>query len=258
MGDFFTLADWVAALLFAGALAMMALSEKDLKIAAVLIWIALVVTIVRWGLWAFLTDANWIVRGIVGATLGGFLFAGVPAALQWITNKTSDTRDNDIRARSTAIASPEIGSLAYVTTALKLGHSKSRNEWQGHVEVSVINNTDKIIYFVAHTSGDINGVTFSDIDISFDSFIAAKSVISLVSPTIVGFKINADDPYAKPVVVANYKYMLVYKYVEEETFTRTTGRTIRIEYRSDLPEDRPVGSKITDQTTVFFVSQIEE
>lgn len=92
MGDIFQLADWVAGLLFAGALAMTALTQKELKAAKVMIWAALLATIIRWGLWAAMTDQPWQIRMIVGALLGAFLLAALPAAFHWINGQSEGAK----------------------------------------------------------------------------------------------------------------------------------------------------------------------
>jgi hypothetical protein len=86
MADIFSAADWVAALLFAGALAMTALSDKELRAAKLFVWIAVVLCMARWGVWAVITDSAWPIRAVVGALMGGFVFAAVPSAFQWISD----------------------------------------------------------------------------------------------------------------------------------------------------------------------------
>ncbi|WP_020173628.1 hypothetical protein [Methyloferula stellata] len=90
MADLFTAADWISALIFCAALAMTALSIKEIRLARLLIWIALLICTARWGAWAMITEANWMIRGVVGALMGGFILAAIPAAFHWIKSKDGE------------------------------------------------------------------------------------------------------------------------------------------------------------------------
>lgn len=95
MVDFFSVLDWIAALLFGGALGMTALGTKELNAARLMIWAALVISILRWTMWAFASDQPWYVRALVGGALGAFLLAAIPAALHWIAAKQPAVSPNE-------------------------------------------------------------------------------------------------------------------------------------------------------------------
>lgn len=101
MGDIFTAIDFVAGTLFAAALAMIALTHKEVQAARVMIWIAVVLFIGRWGVWAVTTDQPWYIRMIVGAIIGGFLLAAIPAALAWIREQPTGNKPTAVAAEKT-------------------------------------------------------------------------------------------------------------------------------------------------------------
>jgi hypothetical protein len=59
MGDVYLSFDFVAALLAAGALAMVAFAHRELRAARMMFAIAAIVTSVRWVMWAFETEVPW-------------------------------------------------------------------------------------------------------------------------------------------------------------------------------------------------------
>ena len=101
MADFLYACDWIAALLFAGALAMTALTHKELGAAKLMIWCALALSIIRWTMWAFTTEQPWYYRVLIGAVIGGFLLAAIPASLKWIA-----TREAEVIEPKAPIAQP--------------------------------------------------------------------------------------------------------------------------------------------------------
>jgi hypothetical protein len=95
MPEIFSLCDWIAALLFAGALAMTALTHKEHRAAIIMIWAATALFLVRWGVWAMMTDRPWYIRMTIGALTGGFLFAAIPAAIAWIKAQPTEAAEKD-------------------------------------------------------------------------------------------------------------------------------------------------------------------
>lgn len=91
MGELFTAADWIAGLLAAVALGMTVLTHQERTAAKVMIWIAVVLFIGRWGLWAMTLgmEQSWWVRTAVGALVGGFLLGAIPAVFSWIDGKSN-------------------------------------------------------------------------------------------------------------------------------------------------------------------------
>jgi hypothetical protein len=78
--DFLTLLVWIAGLLFTGALALTALSEREIKQARAVVWFAAAIFIFRWIMWGFTTDQPLGIR-VVGACAGAFLLGVLPAVL---------------------------------------------------------------------------------------------------------------------------------------------------------------------------------
>lgn len=81
-------ADTACGLLFlvAGVLAALQ-SQRDLAIAKWLIWIGAALMAIRWVGWAAATDTPMWARAVVGALLGGLLFALLPASIHWINDR---------------------------------------------------------------------------------------------------------------------------------------------------------------------------
>lgn len=90
MADFLYLLDWISGLLFAGALAMTALGSKELMAARLMVWAALIISVMRWSMWGLTTEQPWYVRAAIGAVIGGFLLAAIPAALRWVKAKEAE------------------------------------------------------------------------------------------------------------------------------------------------------------------------
>jgi hypothetical protein len=88
MADVLSVLDWIAALLFAGAIGLIALTPEEIKVASILVWIAAILFAVRWVMWALITECSWQIRIIVGAVVGAFLFGVLPPSLKWISDKS--------------------------------------------------------------------------------------------------------------------------------------------------------------------------
>ncbi len=89
MADVLSALDWIAALLFAGALGMIALTDKEIRVARTLVLVAVGLFVVRWGAWALMSDSPWYIKALVGACVGAFLFGAIPPALRWILEKST-------------------------------------------------------------------------------------------------------------------------------------------------------------------------
>jgi hypothetical protein len=91
MGDVYTALDWVGALLIAGALAMIAFAHKELKAARLMLLAGAGLTIMRWIIWSFTTDAPWPWRAFLGAIFGALILAAVPALWHWSIERSHAT-----------------------------------------------------------------------------------------------------------------------------------------------------------------------
>ncbi len=134
MADVFTLLDWVGALLLAGALAMVALTHKEMWVARLLLLSGSFLTIIRWAMWSFVTDARWPLRATVGAVLGALLLAAAPALWQWTREREAshagDAVDGPPKVR------PEIPqhltrSLAYDNISITLTQENNSSALRG-------------------------------------------------------------------------------------------------------------------------------
>jgi hypothetical protein len=90
MADLSSIFDWIAGLLFAGAIGMTALTHKEIKYARLVVWVATIMFIVRWGAWALMSKQSWVIKATVGACVGAFVFGAIPPALNWIRSKSID------------------------------------------------------------------------------------------------------------------------------------------------------------------------
>jgi hypothetical protein len=89
MPDVFIAMDILYTLLAAGALAMIAFAQKELRAARVLIVLVGFLVTTRWIMWAFTTDQPWYLRSLVGALFGAFLLGALPALYSWAKAKSS-------------------------------------------------------------------------------------------------------------------------------------------------------------------------
>jgi hypothetical protein len=102
----YTLLDFIAGIVAAGGLAMLALTHREHTIARLLFILAAAIFAGRWIMWAFTTDVPWWGRGIVGAIVGAFILGALPAVLHW-----SRTREKAISPPTTVSANtPSINS----------------------------------------------------------------------------------------------------------------------------------------------------
>ena len=104
MADFFTLLDWIAALLFGGALAMVALSEQEIKIARWIVWAAAALFMTRWIMWGFTTDQPLWIRLLIGAFVGAFVAGVLPPSLKWITQHEGKSSEEKLVSAKPNIA----------------------------------------------------------------------------------------------------------------------------------------------------------
>ncbi len=100
MVDVFVLFDWVGGILIAGALALIAFTHKEIRTARLLLALGSILTVIRWLMWSFTTDAGWQFRALAGGVLGALLLAGLPALWAW-------TRDREQPARAEQAANEE-------------------------------------------------------------------------------------------------------------------------------------------------------
>ncbi len=84
MADLFVAFDWIAALLIAGALALAVLSQKEVPVVRLLLVLGASLTVVRWFMWGFTTEAPWPVRAVIGALMGALLLGATPAMWEWV------------------------------------------------------------------------------------------------------------------------------------------------------------------------------
>jgi hypothetical protein len=79
--------DTVMVLLATGALGMAATPfEVRAKAARLMFLLAAGFLAIRWIMWTFETDSPWWIRAVIGAVVGGFLLAALPAAWIWTKN----------------------------------------------------------------------------------------------------------------------------------------------------------------------------
>lgn len=83
MDSLFTVLEWIGGLLITAALAMIALSQSEREAFRIMLAAGSGLVAVRWLMWAFITNSNWMIRGLIGALIGGCIFAVLPAAWQW-------------------------------------------------------------------------------------------------------------------------------------------------------------------------------
>ncbi len=90
MGDALLAVDTVYGIMFlvAGVLAAMQ-ERRELVIAKWLVIGGAIVFLTRWGVWAMTTNAHWGVRAFAGAIIGAMLFALVPAAFHWLSDRAN-------------------------------------------------------------------------------------------------------------------------------------------------------------------------
>ncbi len=103
------------AFLAAGVLAALQ-SKHDLRYAKNLVIVGALIMAARWSIWAFTTDAHWLLRGAVGALIGATLFIFVPAAMHWISERHTllPTAEQEGAQPSSTTSGPptEVPSLA--------------------------------------------------------------------------------------------------------------------------------------------------
>jgi hypothetical protein len=83
MADFLGALDWIGALLLCAALAMVALTYREMRAARVLLLFGSAVVILRWSSWSFVTDSPWQIRALVGAAFGAVLLARLIHTHSW-------------------------------------------------------------------------------------------------------------------------------------------------------------------------------
>jgi hypothetical protein len=87
MADIYVLADILYVLLFGVAGVMAVLEPKEVRAAKVIVFFATAMFALRWITWAMMSDDNWVIKAVVGALVGAFLFGGAPLAWKWLSGR---------------------------------------------------------------------------------------------------------------------------------------------------------------------------
>jgi hypothetical protein len=223
MADIFVLFDWVGALLLAGALAMVALTHKEMRVARLLLICGSVLTVVRWAMWSFVTDTGWPLRAIVGGVLGAMLLSTVPAFWHW-------TRDRESALKPIASGSVSLPiDITYRQKSWSEGRptgsivKPGEDSWYLYMGPVVITNTSKtekvILDITLHTKGK-NGWDM-------------KVVCSNIGPG--GKQFGEEQKIDQSLEDAGFHYAPFFRCpISIEPQKSVTGRFVFIE---DLPED---------------------
>jgi hypothetical protein len=188
MADLLSAMDWVAALLFAGAIGLIALTHREIKIARTLVLLAAGLFLLRWGAWDVISDQPWYIKAAVGAIVGAFIFGALPPSLAWIDEKTKQRGPGDLSSAAsppitqTAPVLP-IGTLRYVIAKMEVDVRSELKRAAGKIEVELHNDSNRLIKFHATTAGNI-GVPFDFNKVSFDGYVYPDESAFLVSNRI--------------------------------------------------------------------------
>jgi hypothetical protein len=249
------LLDWIAGLLFAGALAMTALSAKEIKQARAIVGFAAAIFIFRWIMWGFTTDQPLGIRVLVGACAGAFLLGILPPSLRWIKNrgKEAETTNEAVKAEP---ALP-VDTLRYVVAKMELGVKSELKKGAGRIAVELHNDSDRLIKFHAVTAGNINGVAFDFNKVEFDGYIYSHQSTYLVSNRISDIPLTEQADLETPSVTGIYEYDLSYGDAREIGFSRRTAKGVRIAIWFPIMGN-PKGMTIEKPTRVLLYNEIEE
>jgi len=258
MADLLSALDWITALLFAGAIGMTALSQKEIRYARLVVWIATTLFLARWGAWAFMSDQSWIVKAIVGACVGAFVFGAIPPALNWIKSKSATPSSPLPATDKPQSTAPPQGALRYVTSSLILEPSHSTHQVAGQIKVEIKNESDKLIFFHAVTAGNINGMAFDVKKVEFDGYISPHESSYLLSNRLTGLIENKNASATVPSFRAIYEYDLQYRYADEKGFSRRSAKGLDITYWPKIPFKSPSSPVMMIPITVRLYSEIEE
>ena len=92
MGDIYTAADWVAAVLIAVALMLVGLAHREIRVARVMLGVGAGLTVIRWIMWSLTTDVPWPYRAVVGGIIGAALLGGLPSLWAWALDREAASR----------------------------------------------------------------------------------------------------------------------------------------------------------------------
>lgn len=231
METLYSVLDWIGGLLAAGALALIAFSHKELRIARAILMAAVVLTTARWEMWSFTTNASWPVRTAVGAIIGAFLLGAVPAFWQWAKEREIVVGPPPSQAppsHQKLDDAPPLGSLRMGQAQLIIEHKRSTDEIAAQIRVEIFNDTGKLIFFHAVTAGNINGIPFDKDKVQFDGYVYPGKSTFLMSRRIAPIEPLMQKSVSEPSIVGIYDYELHYRYADETDFSRATARGIRI------------------------------
>src|ERR1700761_3537784 len=75
--------DTLIGLLMVSALGLAAFSDAELETARSLLIAAAGLVCFRWIMWSFITQHDWWIRALIGASVGGFLLGALPPLFDW-------------------------------------------------------------------------------------------------------------------------------------------------------------------------------
>jgi hypothetical protein len=116
METFLLAVDSVYGLIFVAAAVLAALqTQRDIRLARVLVIVGAILMAIRWGAWAALaTESGWMTRGAVGALIGAALLILAPGAIHWLSERLKS--EEAAKPTTQQVAQPSIidGTRAYV------------------------------------------------------------------------------------------------------------------------------------------------
>ena len=122
MDSLFTALDWISGIFVAAIFAMIVLSPSEREAVRWMIGITCAVIILRFTMWAFVTDSTWWIRGLIGALIGALLLVGVPAL--WRMSKNEPASNPPIAVTPPTVTVPPSAPPAN-------GEEKREQEIQG-------------------------------------------------------------------------------------------------------------------------------
>lgn len=156
----------------------------------------------------------------------------------------------------TVLGKPEKGSLVYRKFIPQINRSQSTGRTDITMKLVLENKNNRLIYFNAAVTGDVNGKTPTPHEMVTDGNIPPNETINLIYTTITNVPIPSDVDLDTPYLHGRFSYSVAYSSLESMRGARMTRK--RLEFWVGPIPYKDVGAQHEYHIDVYFREKEEK
>ena len=234
---------------------MIAFAQRELKATRIILVVCAVSIIARWTMWSFIAETPWWGRSLVGGIVGALVLGGLPALWTWSLERE---RSLHVPVVIVLLKIPALGSLRYVVATMRVNiPSNNPTRASAQMEITVHNDNDFLIEFLARMNGRVNGTPGPRGEISFTGYVYPNQNGYLVYDGINDIPVHDTSYTNDPSLSGILDYDVRYKEASSNDFARESSKTVRIEYFKPI-EKEPPGTQLEIPVRVLLSNEHEQ